>query len=179
MANEPNKPPSLAHIDVPTVMGVLGGVNQELVDARTLHKELKVGRAFAHWIKERIEQFGLLEGRDFVEVSHGPNNGVVRQSFDYLMKPVVALRMVLAQRTFRGANSAPKDALVLQVAFFRERFLQQNPEYEKALRYLTIKGLSDDERANLMGWTLAQWIHAISEMQAAGVCAPSSSAVTV
>lgn len=178
MADEIQKLPSLAHINIPVVMGVIDGAEHELIDARTLHEELKVGRAFGHWIKERIEQFGLLEDHDFVKVSHGPNNGVVRQSFDYLLKPVAALRMVLAQRAFRGAHSAQKDDLIRQVAFFRERFLQQNPEYEKVLRYLTIKGLSDMEKANLMGWDLTRWQQAVSEMQSAGVYAPSNLATS-
>ena len=36
------------------------------VNARDLHAALQVGRYFANWIKDRIEQYGFVEGEDFV-----------------------------------------------------------------------------------------------------------------
>ncbi len=35
------------------------------IDARTLHKELKVGKVFANWIKDRINKYEFVESEDF------------------------------------------------------------------------------------------------------------------
>lgn len=35
------------------------------IDARTLHKELKVGKVFANWIKDRIHKYEFVENEDF------------------------------------------------------------------------------------------------------------------
>lgn len=42
------------------------------VDARELHEKLKVGKHFATWIKQRIEEAQLIEGHDFIIF---PKNG--------------------------------------------------------------------------------------------------------
>lgn len=34
-------------------------------DARELHSRLQVGRDFSNWIKDRIEQYGFIEGEDY------------------------------------------------------------------------------------------------------------------
>lgn len=35
------------------------------IDARTLHKELKVGKDFTNWIKDRINKYEFVENEDF------------------------------------------------------------------------------------------------------------------
>lgn len=35
------------------------------IDARTLHKELKVGKVFANWIKDRINKYEFVENEDY------------------------------------------------------------------------------------------------------------------
>jgi anti-repressor protein len=35
------------------------------MDAREVHRRLRVGRLFPHWIKGRIEEHGFKEGKDF------------------------------------------------------------------------------------------------------------------
>lgn len=37
----------------------------QFVDARGLHLELAVGRDFTNWIKDRVEKYGFIEGKDF------------------------------------------------------------------------------------------------------------------
>jgi phage anti-repressor protein len=150
-----------------TIRGVVAGIEQELIDARTLHAELHVGNMFPHWIKRRITELDLFDGVHFCKVAHRPNNGTERQSFDYLLLPVVALRMALMQRSYSGSHSTKMQDLQHQVNFLRERFYAQNPEYVRVARFLAIEGLSDEERVNLMGWTEKQWTSAVAELRSA------------
>jgi phage anti-repressor protein len=41
------------------------GDGRQAVNARDLHDALGVGRDFSTWIKDRIEQYGFVEGEDF------------------------------------------------------------------------------------------------------------------
>lgn len=50
---------------IPVFNGALAGQQQQLCDARDLHQFLNVGRDFSTWVKERIEQYGFIEGEDF------------------------------------------------------------------------------------------------------------------
>lgn len=161
---------------ISTVRGVLAGREQELVSARDLYRELKVGRAFSHWATERIEQFGLVVDQDYVKVPNGPHTGTIRQSWNYLLTPLAALRWTMHARSFRGVLSPKKNDLLKQVGFFRERFIQQNPAYEKVMRYAAMSELNDDERAALMGWTLDQWQEAITDLGIGGFLVPSETA---
>ena len=44
----------------------LGNGSVQTVNARDLHAFLEVGKVFAAWIKERIEQYGFADGTDYV-----------------------------------------------------------------------------------------------------------------
>ena len=44
----------------------LGAGAVKTVNARALHVFLEVGKDFSTWIKDRIEQYGFVEGRDYV-----------------------------------------------------------------------------------------------------------------
>lgn len=37
-----------------------------MINARELHKTLKNKRQFANWIKQRIEQYGFLENKEYI-----------------------------------------------------------------------------------------------------------------
>jgi len=45
------------------------------VNARDLHAFLEVGKDFSTWTKGRIEQYGFVEGHDFVSFDAAPQNG--------------------------------------------------------------------------------------------------------
>lgn len=48
------------------IIPVFKAVNEvQLCNARDLHARLEVGRDFSNWIKDRIEQYGFVEGEDF------------------------------------------------------------------------------------------------------------------
>lgn len=56
---------------------VIDGTTQLAVNARDLHKFLKVGRDFTTWIKGRIEQYLFIENVDFILI---PQNGGIKNS---------------------------------------------------------------------------------------------------
>ena len=47
----------------------------QFVDARGLHFKLEVGRDFNNWIKDRIEKYGFIEGKDFTPVTAKSTGG--------------------------------------------------------------------------------------------------------
>jgi hypothetical protein len=58
------------------------------VDARDLHGRLGVGRDFSNWIKDRIEKYELVEGKDYETCS--PNLG---SRIDETFSPNLAKRI--------------------------------------------------------------------------------------
>jgi anti-repressor protein len=51
---------------IPVFAGTLQNQSVQLCNARDLHAFLQVGKVFAAWIKDRIEQYGFVEGEDFI-----------------------------------------------------------------------------------------------------------------
>ena len=51
---------------IPVFTGTLQDQPVQLCNARDLHAFLQVGKVFAAWIKDRIEQYGFVEGEDFI-----------------------------------------------------------------------------------------------------------------
>lgn len=66
---------AIASICTATEVEIGGRQQIGLRDARDLHAGLNVGRDFSTWIKGRIEEYDLAEGRDY-EVSQSPNLGI-------------------------------------------------------------------------------------------------------
>lgn len=50
---------------IPVFTGELIEQTTQYCNARDLHASLQVGRDFSSWIKDRIEQYGFIEGQDF------------------------------------------------------------------------------------------------------------------
>ena len=61
---------------IPVFNGEIDGRAQQLCDARDLHSFLAVGRDFSTWIKERIEQYGFVEGEDYSPVLGNRSDGL-------------------------------------------------------------------------------------------------------
>lgn len=51
---------------IPVFTGTLQYTPAQLCNARDLHAFLEVGRDFSNWIKDRIEQYELIEGEDYI-----------------------------------------------------------------------------------------------------------------
>lgn len=52
-------------LDYQKLLPVLQQEDGSWIDARTLHKELKVGKVFANWIKDRINKYEFIENEDW------------------------------------------------------------------------------------------------------------------
>ncbi len=55
-------------INIKIVQKAIGTEKKRFVNARELHKWLKVGRRFADWIKDRIEKYDFEEKTDYFKV---------------------------------------------------------------------------------------------------------------
>lgn len=58
---------------IPVFTGTLQYTPVQLCNARDLHAFLEVGRDFSNWIKDRIEQYELIEGEDYLVAKFGEN----------------------------------------------------------------------------------------------------------
>ncbi|MNF84787.1 AntA/AntB antirepressor [compost metagenome] len=76
--------PSLAKW-LPLTEQAIEGRQVKTVNARELHSFLKVGRDFSNWIKDRITEYGFVDGVDFtiVETLSSPNLASTSESLSY------------------------------------------------------------------------------------------------
>lgn len=90
---------------VPVFAGEIAGVSVQLVDARLLHGFLEVGRRYASWITERIEEYGFVQDQDFLvsqnrEIKSG--RGGDRRSKDYHITIGMAKELAMVERNDKG-----------------------------------------------------------------------------
>lgn len=84
----------------------LAGASHATVDARELHEFLGVGRDFSSWIKERIEQYGFDQGRDFeVFPDSGENPQGGRPTKEYALTLNMAKELSMVERNQRGKDA--------------------------------------------------------------------------
>jgi phage anti-repressor protein len=81
---------------VPVETGKLG----LMVSSVLLHKKLKSGYRYAHWIKDRIERYQLTEGRDFCKNICKSTGG--RRVTDYIVTVGVAMHLALVEESEIG-----------------------------------------------------------------------------
>ncbi|QKS92581.1 antA/AntB antirepressor family protein [Treponema phagedenis] len=78
--------------------------NRQYVNARELHMQLQVGRDFSTWIKERIEKYSLIEGKDYQSCS--PNLGSEihggQNKKDYLLTVQAAKELAMVENNEQG-----------------------------------------------------------------------------
>lgn len=81
----------------------VGGDLIETVNARELHQFLKVGKMFANWIKDRIEQYNFIENLDYVVFAATGNNlSGGRPSKEYAISIDMAKEMAMVERSDEG-----------------------------------------------------------------------------
>lgn len=92
---------------IPVVAGHIGAHACLTVDGRTLHAFLEVGKRFADWINERIQQYGFREAEDFEQVfpDSGKNPLGGRPSKDYRLSLDMAKELAMVERTPRGREA--------------------------------------------------------------------------
>ncbi|EFJ6422092.1 antA/AntB antirepressor family protein, partial [Escherichia coli] len=76
-----------------------------LVNARDLHSFLGVGRMFAHWVKERIAEYGFVESLDYILICQNgqtKGRGGDRRSKDYHLTLDTAKELAMVERNEKG-----------------------------------------------------------------------------
>ena len=149
---------------IPTFNVILDGIEQPLVDARTLHAFLEVGRDFSNWIKARIFDYDFVENQDYVLTlaKKGERQNVIVHEYHLTLDMAKELAMV--ERSERGRQVrryfialekrvlVQKDSsrLLWLIDELQDAYCQAHPEALKLLRYRRL-GLSQREIGRLLG----------------------------
>ncbi|MCK8493554.1 antA/AntB antirepressor family protein [Spirosoma sp. RP8] len=80
-----------------------GGQGSPVVSARELHRFLGNRRQFADWIKNRIRQYELVEGQDYISVSQNSENG--GRMIEYALTLDTAKELSMVERTPKGKQA--------------------------------------------------------------------------
>lgn len=140
---EPSEPLDTALI--PVKLGAIGGMDCLVVDGRDLHQFLGVRHDFTNWLKGRIETYGLVEGRDFLQKTDSPNladhavpstHGGDRRSIKFTLSLSTAKELAMVERGPKGGlvrryfiqceqeliatKTAPKSENLLNIAAFQD-----------------------------------------------------------
>jgi len=91
---------------IPVSTGVINNETTQTVNARDLHAFLGVGKVFAAWIQERIEQYGFVQKRDFEVFSDsGKNPTGGRPSKEYAITLDMAKELAMVERNEKGKQA--------------------------------------------------------------------------
>jgi phage anti-repressor protein len=115
-------------IAFPAISKVLiGDYVVETVDARAVHRALKVGRDFSNWIKDRIESYNFIANQDFTVFSKsGENPSGGRPTLDYAITLDMAKELAMVERSPIGRSvrrhfiDAERHARVLEAPLHQE-----------------------------------------------------------
>jgi anti-repressor protein len=88
----------------------IGGEEVNAVDARQLHEWLEVGKYFSDWFRQRVRQYGFVEGVDYAEAPKlTSQNGEVRHGGhlrrDFTLSIDMAKELAMVERTERGRQA--------------------------------------------------------------------------
>ena len=91
--------------------GNIGGETVQTVNARELHTFLEVGKDFTTWIKDRISQYGFVEGVDYVtsEGLSAPGSGSAKarpqKTVDYHLSLSMGKELSMVERNTQGKKA--------------------------------------------------------------------------
>lgn len=101
--------PSIESNLVPVFLSKIGDMAAYVCDARALHAFLGVGKRFASWIQERIEEYGFVENQDFVidfpNLGNQTGRGGDRRSKDYRLSLDMAKELSMVERNDKGREA--------------------------------------------------------------------------
>ena len=86
---------------IPIRRDEINGEVRQTVDARELHAFLGVKSEFRNWIKNRIEQFGFVQGVDFVAGKFLPGS----EQVDYFLTLDMGKELSMVERTAKGKEA--------------------------------------------------------------------------
>ena len=112
-------------INIKVIQKDFNGEKKRFVNARELHKWLKVGRFFANWIKDRIEKYDFVENLDYFITVADFGNGVKKRADGILVDK-------------KTGKVLPKE-YVLSVDMAKEVAMLENSEIGKKVRKYFIR----------------------------------------
>ena len=93
---------------VPVFEAEIDGVQQPVVNARDLHKFLKVQRDFSNWIKGRIQEYRFVKDVDYIIVQNLSSPNLARSKsrqrvlIDYYLSFDMAKELGMVEKTDKG-----------------------------------------------------------------------------
>ena len=97
------------------------------INARDVHRLLKVGRMYQHWIKARIKQAGFIENQDFVIVENLSLPKLASKNTDYFLRNKMG-----EQKETRGGHNKVDYIVSLDMA--KHLCLMEKNEIGRAVR---------------------------------------------
>ncbi len=84
--------------------------NEQVVSGRDLHEFLEVKTKYVDWMKRKIEDYGFIENRDFIEVNELTQNWegsrmVKREKKNYIMKLSMAKEVSMTENNEKGRQA--------------------------------------------------------------------------
>lgn len=117
-------------ININVVQKTINEEKKRFVNARELHKWLKVGRVFANWIKDRIEKYDFIENIDYFKII--PHRELKRdKNFD--------LPKLANQKDDKRGGDVRSIEYILTIDMAKEVAMLENNELGKKIRKYFIK----------------------------------------
>ena len=84
--------------------------NEQVVSGRELHEFLEVKTKYVDWMKRKIEDYGFIENRDFIEVNELTQNWegsrmVKREKKNHIMKLSMAKEVSMTENNEKGRQA--------------------------------------------------------------------------
>lgn len=87
-------------IEKQTGLEIITAEDRQYINARDLHNTLEVGRDFSNWIKDRIEKYSFIEGKDF-SLNLAKSTGG-RPAMDYILSISMAKELAMVENNDKG-----------------------------------------------------------------------------
>lgn len=145
-------------LDYQKLLPVLQQEDGSWIDARTLHKELKVGKVFVNWIKDRINKYEFVENEDYKldlpNLANQKSHGGDRKSLHYSLTLDMAKELSMVENNKIGRISR-KYFIAIDKAF-KARRLWNIDRWETLEHYKNYRKIINLSKKELMP-TMPDW----------------------
>jgi phage anti-repressor protein len=136
-------------ININVVQKDIGGIKKRFVNARELHKWLKVGKYFANWIKDRIKKYDFRENLDYFIAVANSGNGVKARSDGQLIN-------------IKTGRVIPKE-YIISIDMAKELAMIENNKMGKKIRKYFIRVEEDFKKVIAIAIQNPKFINQLSE----------------